>query len=51
MPTAIYTIEAITNLHVGSGDVNYEIVDKEIQRDTATTLPTIHASSLKGAIR
>lgn len=51
MPTAIYTIEAITNLHAGSGDSNYEIVDKEIQRDTATGLPTIYASSLKGALR
>ncbi|MFN8243890.1 MAG: RAMP superfamily CRISPR-associated protein [Ferruginibacter sp.] len=51
MPTAIYSIEAITNLHVGSGDVNYDIVDKEIQRDAATELPTIHASSLKGALR
>ncbi|MBK9382171.1 MAG: hypothetical protein IPN39_12715 [Chitinophagaceae bacterium] len=51
MPTAIYTIEAITNLHAGSGDSNYEIVDKEIQRDTASGLPTIYASSLKGALR
>jgi CRISPR-associated protein Cmr4 len=51
MPTAIYSIEAITNLHAGSGDSNYEIVDKEIQRDTATGLPSIYASSLKGALR
>ena len=51
MPAAIYTIELITNLHAGSGDSSYEIVDKEIQRDTATGLPTIYASSLKGALR
>lgn len=51
MPTAIYSIEAITNLHAGGSDNNYEIVDKEIQRDTSTGLPTIYASSLKGALR
>jgi len=53
MTTKIYAyfIECITNLHVGSGDANYCVVDKLVQRDPVTGLPTIHSSSLKGALR
>lgn len=51
MKTTIYTIEAFSNLHVGSGNVNYGIVDNLIQRDAITGLPIIHSSSLKGALR
>lgn len=47
----LYTIEALTNLHPGSGDANYSTVDKTVQRDPATGYPTIHSSSLKGALR
>ncbi len=46
-----YSIECLTNLHVGSGGDNFGIVDKEIQRDQVDNVPIIHASSLKGAIR
>jgi len=46
-----YLIQCITNLHVGSGDANYGIIDKLVQRDTVYNYPTIHASSLKGALR
>jgi len=46
-----YIIKNRTNLHAGSGDTNYGIVDKEVQRDTISTAPVIHASSLKGALR
>jgi CRISPR-associated protein Cmr4 len=38
-------------MHVGSGDANYGVVDKLVQRDTVTGFPTIHPSSLKGALR
>lgn len=51
MTTQVYLIQCITNLHVGSGDANYGIVDKLVQRDTVYNYPTIHASSLKGALR
>lgn len=44
-------IDCITNLHAGSGDETYGIIDKRIQRDAATDYPAIHASSLKGALR
>lgn len=46
-----YLIECLTNMHVGSGDSNYGIVDKQVQRDAITNTPVINASSLKGAIR
>lgn len=51
MNSNLYTIEAISNLHVGSGDVNYGVVDNLIQRDAITGLPVINSSSLKGAFR
>lgn len=46
-----YVIRAISNLHVGSGEGDFSIVDKQVQRDPITTLPTIHSSSIKGALR
>lgn len=47
----LYTIKPISNLHVGSGAVNFGVVDNLIQRDALTDLPNINASSLKGALR
>jgi len=47
----IYIMKLLTNMHVGSGEINYNIVDKEVQRDVNTAFPTIHSSSLKGALR
>jgi len=46
-----YIIKTKTNLHAGSGDTNFGIVDKEVQRDTVTNLPVINSSSFKGAVR
>lgn len=51
MKTLVYQIEAITNLQVGNGEINMGVVDNLIQRDAATGMPNIHASSLKGALR
>jgi CRISPR-associated protein Cmr4 len=47
----LYLIENMTSLHVGSGDTNFGLIDKQIQRDTLTGYPTIHSSSLKGALK
>ena len=47
----LYKITALTNIHVGSGDQNYGIVDKLVQRDPLSQFPIIHASSLKGALK
>ena len=49
--TYCFEIKVLTNMHVGSGDATYSIVDKLVQRDPVTGNPTIHASSLKGALR
>ena len=46
-----YKIKCLTNLHVGSGDLNYNIIDNEVERDAVTGYPIIHASGLKGALR
>lgn len=51
MRADLYTITTVTNLHVGSGEINFNIIDKQVQRDAITTLPIIHSSSLKGALR
>lgn len=51
MSVFAYKIDCLTNLHVGSGDLNYNIVDNEVERDAVTGYPVIHASGLKGALR
>ncbi len=51
MAAIIVKLECISNLHVGSGDTNYNIVDKEVERDPVTNYPTINASGVKGALR
>lgn len=51
MKTVFYKIECLTNLHVGSGEVNYNVIDNEVEKDAITGLPTIHASGVKGALR
>jgi CRISPR-associated protein Cmr4 len=49
--TQFYTLRALTPLHAGAGDANFGIIDKHVQRDNLTELPTIFASSLKGSLR
>ncbi len=51
MKTHFYIIQALTNIHVGSGDANFGVIDNLIQRDPVTELPAVHGSSLKGALR
>ena len=51
MRTDLYTITTLTNMHVGSGDINFDIIDKQVQRGAISKLPIIHSSSLKGAFR
>jgi len=47
----LFMIETVSNMHVGSGDSNFGVVDNLVQRDPATTYPYISSSSLKGALR
>ena len=51
MKVELYKIETLSNLHVGAGDINFDIIDNQVQRDSATNLPNINSSSLKGAFR
>ncbi len=52
MKTQLYTIKTLTNLHVGTGDINFDIIDNQVQRDRDEDgLPIIRSSSLKGALR
>lgn len=46
-----FVLNFSTNLHAGSGDANYGIIDKLVQREPSTNRPIIHSSSLKGALR
>lgn len=51
MKTELYTIKTLSNLHVGSGDINFDVIDNQVQKDSTTKLPIINSSSLKGAFR
>jgi CRISPR-associated protein Cmr4 len=46
-----WLIKATTNIHVGDENTSsYGLIDKSVQRDVVTTLPCMHASSIKGAL-
>ena len=49
--TKLYKIVCKTHLHAGSGDSNFGVIDRLVQRDPTDQLPCIYASSLKGAFR
>ena len=51
MKTELYTLETLSNLHVGAGDINFGVIDNQVQRDSVTNLANINSSSLKGAFR
>ena len=51
MAAIIVNLECLTNMHVGNGDVNYNIIDNEVERDVTTGYPTINSSGVKGALR
>lgn len=51
MAALLVKMECLTNMHVGNGDVNYSIIDKEVERDDNTGHPIVNASGVKGALR
>ena len=51
MKVNVYQLKCLTNLHMGSGDINYSVIDLEVERDPVTGEPTMNASGVKGAIR
>ncbi|MEA1879090.1 MAG: type III-B CRISPR module RAMP protein Cmr4 [Campylobacterota bacterium] len=46
-----FKITTLGNLHVGSGEQNFGVVDNLVQKDPITEIPMINSSSLKGAIK
>lgn len=46
----MFLIDALTNMHVGSGDTHFGVVDNLIQRNPVTKVPVIHSSGIKGAL-
>lgn len=51
MKVNVFSATCITNLHVGNGEVNYNIIDQEVEKDPVTGIPMINSSGVKGAIR
>lgn len=47
----MFIIETLTNMHVGSGETHFGVVDNLIQRHPITKLPIIHSSGIKGAFK
>lgn len=50
MTAFLYKMTCLTNLHVGNGDVNYSIIDNEVELDYVLKEPTIPSSGVKGAL-
>ena len=51
MKAIIYKLTCLTNLHVGNGESNFDIIDNAVEKDPVTGLPTINSSGVKGALR
>jgi CRISPR-associated protein Cmr4 len=52
MKSVLFRMECLTDMHVGNGEVNYSIINNEVQKDTVLTdVPIIQASGVKGAIK
>lgn len=52
MKVLLYKMNCLTNMHVGSGDVTYSIIDNEIEKDTVLkNVAVIHPSGVKGALK
>ncbi|MCQ2507691.1 MAG: RAMP superfamily CRISPR-associated protein [Dorea sp.] len=51
MAAIMVMLECLTNLHAGNGDVNYNLIDNEVEKDPVTGYACINASGVKGALR
>lgn len=52
MKALLYRTKCLTNMHVGSGDVAYTIIDNEIEKDAVlNNVAVIHPSGVKGAVK
>lgn len=51
MDARIFRLRMVTNLHMGSGESNFNFIDNQVQRDPITSYPNMHSSGIKGALR
>ena len=52
MRTLLYQIRCLTNMHVGSGETAYNIIDNQVEKDPVLkNTAVIHPSGVKGAIK
>ena len=51
MKAKLFKMRLVTNLHMGSGEANFNFIDNQIQRDPITEYPNMHSSGIKGALR
>ena len=51
MKSYFYKIHCMTNLHMGSGEINFNVIDNEVERDPVNNLPVMFSSGVKGALK
>ena len=51
MKAKVFRMRLVTNLHMGSGEANFNFIDNQVQRDPITEYPNMHPSGIKGALR
>lgn len=51
MKAKLFRMRLVTNLHMGSGEANFNFIDNQVQRDPITEYPNMHPSGIKGALR
>ena len=51
MKSYFYKIQCITNLHMGSGEINFNVIDNEVERDPVDNRPVMFSSGVKGALK
>ena len=49
MEAKLFRMRLITNLHMGSGEVSFNFIDNQVQRDPITEYPNMNPSGIKGA--
>lgn len=51
MEIVLLRMDCLTNMHVGTGDVGYSIIDNQVEKDPVLGVPEIHSSGIKGGFR
>ncbi len=51
MKAKLFSVQCLTNMHVGTGDYSVSIIDNEVAKDVNDASPYINGSGVKGALR